>query len=53
MKAKTKAKSMWRVIKVLFFVILLGGLGLLGYSYSGYLMPQQERITAPVDLDVD
>ena len=48
-----RAKSMWRVIRLLLVIILLGVLGLIGYSYSGYLVPAQQNITAPVDLDVD
>lgn len=44
---------MWRVIKLLILVILLGVLGLVGYSYSGYLLPAQRSVTEPVQLNVD
>lgn len=44
---------MWRVIRMLVVVALLGVLGLIGYSYSGYLVPTQQSVTAPVELDVD
>jgi hypothetical protein len=44
---------MRRVIRLLLVVLLLGVLGLIGFSYSGYLVPTQERVTAPVVLDAD
>jgi hypothetical protein len=50
---KVKAKSMWRVIRLLVLIILLGVLGLIGYSYSGYLLPAQQGVTEPVQLNVD
>ncbi len=44
---------MGRIVVFLFLLILLGALGLVGYSYSGYLVPEQQTITEPVTLDVD
>jgi len=44
---------MWRIIRFLVVLIVLGALGLIGYSYSGYLVPDQQTITTPVELDVD
>ncbi len=44
---------MGRIIRFLFLLILLGLIGLIGYSYSGYLVPTQVTVTAPVELDVD
>ncbi|WP_439140063.1 hypothetical protein [Roseicyclus sp.] len=41
------------MIRFLVVVLLLGVLGLIGYSYSGYLVPAQQSVTAPVELDVD
>jgi hypothetical protein len=44
---------MGRIIRFLLVVIVLGALGLIGYSYSGYLVPEQSTVTAPVTLDAD
>lgn len=44
---------MGRIIRFLLLLIVLGIAGLIGYSYSGYLVPQQTTVTVPVDLDVD
>lgn len=44
---------MRRLIGFLFLLGFLGVAGLIGYSYSGYLVPSQTEITTPVDLDVD
>jgi len=44
---------MWRIIRLLLILIVLAVLGLIGYSYSGYLVPTQETITTPVELDAD
>ena len=44
---------MRRLIGFLFLLTLIGIAGLIGYSYSGYLIPSQSLITQPVDLDVD
>jgi len=44
---------MGRIIKYLFILIVLGVLGLIGYSYSGYLVPEQQTVTTPVELDVE
>lgn len=44
---------MGRIIRFLFLLIVLGVLGLIGYSYSGYLVPTQQTVTTPVELDVN
>lgn len=44
---------MGRIIWFLFLLIVLGVLGLIGYSYSGYLVPTQQTVTTPVELDVN
>lgn len=44
---------MGRIIILLFFLVLLGGLGLVGYAYSGFLQPDVRSVTEPVVLDVD
>lgn len=50
---------MWRLIKVLFFLIVLGGVGLIAYAYVGPLFfpndfaaPTQE-VTRPVTLETE
>ncbi|WP_199910633.1 hypothetical protein [Loktanella sp. Alg231-35] len=50
---------MWRLIKVLFFLIVLGGIGLIAYAYVGPLFfpndfaaPTQEVIR-PVTLETE
>lgn len=49
---------MGRILKWLFYLAVLGGLGLVGYAYVGpyfgadFAPPQTER-RLPVELDVD
>lgn len=52
-------QAMWRLIKVLFFLIVLGGVGLIAYAYVGPLFfpgdfaaPTQE-VTRPVTLETE
>ena len=42
---------MGRLLKFLFFLILLGAVALVGYAYLGDLSPEQEEISEPVELD--
>jgi len=50
---------MWRLIKLIFWLAVLGALGLIGYAYVGPLVvpdhfaPPVTEITAPVELDLD
>jgi hypothetical protein len=44
---------MGRVIRFLLILIILAGLGLVGYSYSGFMQPERESVTEPVDLGRD
>ncbi|TCP23039.1 hypothetical protein [Rhodovulum adriaticum] len=44
---------MLRLLKVLFFLVLLGFLGLVGYAYLGDLPPVQADLSQPLTLDVD
>jgi len=44
---------MGRLIAFLLILIVFGGLGLLGYSYSGLMTPEQRTVTEPVDLGVE
>jgi hypothetical protein len=44
---------MGRIIRFFLLLAILALLGLIGYSYSGYLVPQQQSVTTPVELDVD
>jgi hypothetical protein len=42
---------MSRLFKVLLFLILLAGLGLVGFAYLGDLSPTQEDVVTPVEID--
>jgi len=44
---------MGRILLFLIFLGVIGALGLIGYSYSGYLVPAQTEVTQPVTLDAD
>ena len=44
---------MGRLVKLLFYLMVLGFLGLVGYAYLGDLSPVRTEVTQPVDLDVD
>jgi len=41
------------LVRILAFLVVLGGIGLAGYAYLGDLDPVRERVTEPVDLDLD
>jgi hypothetical protein len=43
----------WRLIKLLLVVIVLGFIGLTGFAYLGDLSPVQRDVTQPVTLDAD
>ena len=50
---------MWRLIKVLFFLVVLAAIGLIGYAYVGpvffaadFAAPTKE-VVQPVTLDVE
>lgn len=42
---------MGRLFKLLFFLIVLGALGVLGFAYLGDLSPEQNDVSEPVELD--
>ena len=48
---------MWRLIKALFFLLVLGGIALVAYAYAGPLFfpadfaPPSDEIRVPVTLD--
>lgn len=44
---------MWRLIKALVVLVLLGLVALTGYAYLGDYAPETREITEPVILDVD
>ena len=44
---------MIRLLKLLFFLLLLGFVGLVGFAYLGDLSPEIETVKEPVSLDVD
>jgi hypothetical protein len=44
---------MGRLIRYLLILIVLAAIGLVGWSYSGFLQPDREVVTQPVDLGGD
>lgn len=52
------ARVFWKLIKLLVFLIFLGGIGLIGYAYLGPVFlpgdfaPVQGEIRVPVDLNL-
>ncbi len=44
---------MWRLIKFLLVVMVLGFIALAAYAYLGDLSPVQRDVTQPVTLDAD
>lgn len=44
---------LWRLIKLVFVLVVLGFIGLVSYAYLGDLSPVQRDITQPVTLDAD
>lgn len=44
---------MGRLILMLLLLAGLAAIGLVGYSYSGFLQPDRETVTLPVDLGGD
>lgn len=46
-------QDMWRLIKILFVLLVLAGLGLVGYAYIADLTPEQETVSEPIMLDTN
>jgi len=44
---------MGRVIRLLLILIVLAGIGVVGYSYSGFMQPDRQTVTVPVELGRD
>ncbi|MFM2391953.1 MAG: hypothetical protein RLZZ437_3508 [Pseudomonadota bacterium] len=44
---------LWRLIKLLLVLVVLGFMGLIGYAYLGDLSPVQSDVTQPVTIDAD
>lgn len=44
---------MWRLIKALVVLGLIGFIALTGYAYLGDYAPEKREITHPVTIDVD
>ena len=44
---------MWRLLKILLYLVVLAAIGLVGYAYIADLTPNQVRVSEPVTLDVD
>ncbi|MEJ6394695.1 hypothetical protein V8J82_15620 [Gymnodinialimonas sp. 2305UL16-5] len=45
--------GMGRILIILVFLAFLGFVALLGYAYSGFLQPEVQNVTQPIDLDLD
>jgi hypothetical protein len=43
----------WRLIKLLVVLAILGFMGLTGYAYLADLSPEQQQVTVPVTLNAD
>ena len=41
-----------KLFKFLLVLVLLAGIGLVGFAYLGDLDPRQERVTEPVELEL-
>ncbi|MFN3145354.1 MAG: hypothetical protein ACE368_08865 [Paracoccaceae bacterium] len=39
------------MFKILLLLVVLGGIGLVGFAYLGDLTPERDEIRQPVDLD--
>jgi hypothetical protein len=44
---------MGRLLKLLFFLVLLGVIALVGFAYLGDLSPEQSDVVEPVELDAN
>lgn len=44
---------MGRIIVLVLVLLILSAVALVGYAYSGFLQPDVQTVTQPVDLDVD
>jgi len=44
---------MFRILKLLIFLALIGFIGLTGYAYLGDMSPETRDIVQPVTLDMD
>ncbi|SIO17286.1 hypothetical protein SAMN05444722_0698 [Rhodovulum sp. ES.010] len=44
---------MFRLLKVLVFLLIIGFVGLVGFAYLGDLSPDQADVTQSLTLDVD
>lgn len=42
-----------RLLKILGFLIVVGGIGLVGFAYLGDLSPNQAETRVPVDLNAN
>ncbi len=43
---------MGRIFKLLFVLLVLAGIGLVGYAYLGDLSPEQEQANVPVTIEI-
>lgn len=52
-RGRKGATHMVRLLKIIFFLLLIGALGLVGYAYLGDLSPEQSDVSEPVELDAN
>ncbi|MFT4782334.1 MAG: hypothetical protein ACI9IV_000061 [Paracoccaceae bacterium] len=50
---RNEAHMIRQMLKLLFFLLLLGFIGLVGFAYLGELSPQVKTISERVTLDAD
>ena len=43
--------GMFRLFKLLIYLMILGGIGLVGYAYLGDLSPERRDVTEQINLD--
>lgn len=44
---------MGRIILLVLAILIIGAVALVGYAYSGFMQPEVQTVTQPVDLNVD
>ncbi len=42
---------MLTILKLIFILVIVGGIGLVGFAYLGDLSPDRTEVVAPVTLD--
>ncbi|KKK67899.1 hypothetical protein LCGC14_2949480, partial [marine sediment metagenome] len=50
-REKVEGRTMFRILKLLFFLLIIGFIALIGYAYLGDLSPDRSEVVEPVTLD--